>query len=438
MRFLTLLLSFLTLTTQAQAQTQTQTQTQAQTRAQTQTGIQDFVRTSSMPIRTISPDSTDFSDLDGIGNAIGNARIVMLGEQDHGDAPTFSAKTRLIKYLHEKKGFNVLVFESDFFGLNTGYPSVSNRQDQVAGFLRRNIYPIWTACDACQDLFSSYLPGQSQKDNPLTIAGIDPQMILRYSGTNLKRQLDSVLKKIDIPFIHSTSYTSGFLPLLDSLAKVQYFKTSTREDLVNMGNYLTEIRGQAADRLDPNDFWLLLLDNLIAETTENKLLKEKNKKKKGSGIRDAMMARNLHWLSERKYPTGKLIVWAANAHVAKFPSGNSRSAMDHAIMGKRFTEDSLLLKQTYIIGFTAFEGNAGRLGFKKYNVAPPPANSFESWIDPSFNYAFTDFKQFNRQSPDDKEKFALRYWYFRNQKDRWTEIFDGMFFIRQTRACEYK
>jgi erythromycin esterase-like protein len=419
MRLLPLLLSFTALTTQAQ------------------TGIQDFVRTTSMPVRTISPDSTDFSDLEGIGKAIGNARIVMLGEQDHGDAPTFSAKTRLIKYLHEQKGFNVLVFESDFFGLNTGYPSVSNRQDQIAGFLRRNIYPIWTFCDACQDLFTSYLPSQSQNDNPLTIAGIDPQIILPYSRNNLRRQLDSVLKKIDIPFTHSTSYTSTFLPLLDSLVKVMYYKTSDHNALINMGIYLTEIRGQAGDKLDPNDCWLLLLDNLIAETTEYQLLKEKNRRKSG-GIRDAMMARNLHWLAQTKYPHAKLIVWAANAHVAKFPSGNSRSAMKQAIMGKRFTEDSLLLKQTYIIGFTAFEGNAGRLGFKKYTVAAPPAKSFESWINPSFNYAFTDFKEFNRQSPADKEKFDLRYWYFLSQKDRWTEIFDGMFFIRQTHACESK
>jgi erythromycin esterase-like protein len=419
MRFLLLLLSFATLTVEAQ------------------TSIQDFVHTTAMPVRTISPDSTDFSDLENIGTAIGNARIVMLGEQDHGDGSAFLAKTRLIKYLHEQKGFNVLVFEADFFGLNAGYPSISNHQDQVAGFLRHNIFPIWTICDACQDLFSSYLPGQSQKEHPLTIAGIDPQVIFPYSAGNLKRQLDSVLKKIDIPFTHSTSYTSGFLPLLDSLVKVMYFETGEHEDLVNMGKYLTEIREQAGSKLDPNDFWLLLLDNLIAENTECRLLKEKEKKK-GSLVRDAMMARNLHWLSEQKYPNAKLIVWAANAHVAKFPSGDSRSALEEAVMGKRFTEDSLLFNQTYIIGFTAFEGNAGRIGFKRYSVAPPPANSFESWINPSFNYAFTDFKSFNRQSLGNKEKFDLRYWYYYSKKERWTEIFDGMFFIRQTHACDYK
>ena len=80
--------------------------------------IKNFVQQNQRSISTISPDSINYEDLDPIGNAIGNSTIVMLGEQDHGDAPTFLAKTRLIKYLHEKKGFNVLAFESDFFAFN--------------------------------------------------------------------------------------------------------------------------------------------------------------------------------------------------------------------------------------------------------------------------------------------------------------------------------
>src|SRR5450631_1268156 len=66
-------------------------------------------------IRSIEPADTDFSDLEGLAAAIGNSRIVLLGEQTHGEASTFLAKTRIIHFLHEKMGFNVLAFESGFY-----------------------------------------------------------------------------------------------------------------------------------------------------------------------------------------------------------------------------------------------------------------------------------------------------------------------------------
>ena len=94
-----------------------------------QNDIKKYVARNTNIIKTIQPDSLVFSDLEGVGRAIGDSRIVMLGEQDHGDAPTFLAKTRLIKYLHEQKGFNVLAFEDDFYTFNQGW-DVLNKQKQ--------------------------------------------------------------------------------------------------------------------------------------------------------------------------------------------------------------------------------------------------------------------------------------------------------------------
>lgn len=58
------------------------------------------------PIRSTDPADEDFADLAPLRAAIGKSRIVMLGEQSHGDGTTFLAKTRMIKYLHEKLGFD--------------------------------------------------------------------------------------------------------------------------------------------------------------------------------------------------------------------------------------------------------------------------------------------------------------------------------------------
>jgi len=80
-------------------------------------------------LKSISPDETDFEDPAAFGKAVGDARIVFLGEQTHGDGATFLVKTRLIKYLHEEKGFDVLAFESGRIdcekrGLRSGRPKI--------------------------------------------------------------------------------------------------------------------------------------------------------------------------------------------------------------------------------------------------------------------------------------------------------------------------
>ena len=115
--------------------------------AKGQDNIKRYVQQNMIEISSVQPDSTNFSELEKIGNAIGDAKVVMLGEQDHGDAPTFLAMSRLIKYLNEKKGFNVLAFESDFCSMNYDWDLVKNGKMNIDTFILSNIYRIWTRCE---------------------------------------------------------------------------------------------------------------------------------------------------------------------------------------------------------------------------------------------------------------------------------------------------
>jgi erythromycin esterase-like protein len=398
-----------------------------------QDSIKKYVQENTVQIKAIEPDSTDYSDLEAFGNAIGNSKIVMLGEQDHGDAATFLAKTRLIKYLHQKKGFNVLAFESDFFGLNYGWDFVKNGKLNCDSFILKNIYPLWTYCNACKNLFTLYIPSSLKTNNPLEITGFDNQVFTKP----LYPILDSVLRKLKIPITKQTDYSSTILPFLQSWGK--FTNDSISNTKVN--NYLIEIKSQLLRVLPDTNFWVMTVDNLIQQNIEFRNLGKYYRK--DGNTRDRQMALNLNWLDKVKYPNEKIIVWAHSYHISKFAGHYPDDFMNTAMpMGSVFTADTLNLKTTYVLGFTSYEGTAGRLFKNKtYKIDKPKENGFENWIDKSFEYAFVDFKKYNSKYANTTDNFYMSgavkgNWYHKNDKAQWNKIFDGVFYIKTMFPCK--
>lgn len=406
--------------------------------AKGQIDIKTFVKENAISIATIQPDSTNYEDLIEIGKAIGDSKIVMLGEQDHGDAPTFLAKTRLIKYLHEKKGFNVLAFESDFFGLNIGWDNLPKNESAIDTFLRKNIFPIWTYCDACQDLFYTTIPNSYKTGNPITISGFDNQLYLRYSSLKLSSKFDSVIKKLSLPISLTADYSTTILPLIDSISRVSIINKDTIFYNLLLDKFKI-IKSELITKVDANNFWILVLDNFISLTIELKFYKSDYYKSRNS--RDVQMAKNLKWLSNIKFPNEKIIVWAHNYHISKYGGNFTPKFLNQAItMGTEFTKDSILLKSTYILGFTSNTGSAGRLTMdnKTYKVQKSVKNGFENWIPSDFNYSFIDFKNYNNFHPNNAEEFNMKASLtggHRNLSAQWTNIFDGIFYIKEMYPC---
>jgi erythromycin esterase-like protein len=397
-----------------------------------QIDLKNFVKEKAVAIATIEPDSTDFTDLEFIGKSIGNSKIVMLGEQGHGDAPTFLAKSRLIKYLHEKKGFNVLAFESDFFGLNFGFDRLEKTKLEIDSFLRKNIFPIWTYCNTCQSLFYDYIPSTYQTEKPIIVTGFDNQLTLNFSSKYLVFYLDSLLQTLHAPITKQFNYKTEILPLIDSL-KYYSFKDTTNYSKCQA--YLNQIKNQVTNKLDENDFWMQVINNMMSENEEYRLLK--TNRIVASNIRDYQMASNLKWLSEVKFQNEKIIVWAANVHIAKDNDSLSKDGQNMISMGNYFTKEEKYLNETYVIGFTSYEGEAGRLGSKTYAVSKPKKNGLENWINKAYNYSFIDFKTYNAKQTDKSEKFYLKAFGHNAALERdWTKVFDGIFFIREMYPCK--
>lgn len=328
--------------------------------------------------------------------------------------------------------FLPVIAYSDFFGLNFGFDKLEKSKSNIDSFLQDNIFPIWTYCNTCQPLFYNYIPSTFKTEKPLEIAGFDNQLILNFSSKNLVFYLDSLLQSLDIPIIKQQNYKSEILPTIDTL---RYYSFKDTTIFSKCETYLNEIKNQVAIKLSENNYWMQIINSLLAENKEYELY---NKDWIISGdVRDAQMASNLKWLTDVKFPKEKIIVWAANAHVAKYNDSTGKNNRRMISMGSYFTNDVKYLKDTYVIGFTSYEGEAGRLGFKTYSVQKPKRNGFENWINKSYNYSFVDFKTYNSKYSGKSEGFYLKgLGHYSVFKKDWTKIFDGVFFIREMYPCK--
>lgn len=394
-----------------------------------------YVQQNIVPINSIEASFADDSDLEVIGNSIGDARIVMLGEQDHGDGATMQAKSRLVKYLHEKKGFTVLAFEGDYYGLTQGWEEIEKDNKSIERLLQLNLHGVWPFCQQCVDLFYDYIPATHQTDNPLQLAGFDNQLIYRNTIDSLSIRVDRYLQTQDIAFVKDPAYAEFFKPTVHALTQPQLRRPliGDTQTLLRFYEMAEQVLSQI-DRTEAETLDFMLIKNLKEHAIQLAFAKDV---RKSGEIRDRQMADNLRWLADVKYPDAKIIVWAANAHIMK----NANTALKHKQyahdwMGTVFTSDSQRNAQTYVLGFSSKHGEFKRVSLPNSTRVPKPLkNSFETWIDDKYTFAFVDFKRFREENPHFSEYFLMKGHGQQYSHGVWTDMFDGIFYIKDMTPC---
>ncbi|MDV4042951.1 hypothetical protein CMT37_08940 [Elizabethkingia anophelis] len=264
--------------------------------------LDDLYKVSSK-IRSINPEDNNFKDLEPIGKSIGDADIVLLGEPSHGDGGAIQMKTRLVKYLHEKKGFDVLLFEAELYAIMFGFSDVKLPTD-INRIAKENIYTCWSESKVSRELWD-YYKAELVKSNPIHLGGIDVRHAGLFSKTKLVENINNLLKTSRYD---TTSKTyQRFIKDIEYLLAKEFASKKDSVDSKNFNyelNNIEEVIKFSTIATDKRNLWLIEINNI--RNLFGFLIEGKS--------RDMMMAQNFIFLSKYIFPGKKIMVWSHNNH----------------------------------------------------------------------------------------------------------------------------
>ena len=240
-------------------------------------------------------------NLNALDEAIEGARVVLLGEQSHGDGAAFEVKTRIVEHLHVNHGFDVLAFEADFYALERTWRETRTEADVAA--LAQHVYAFWREGPKIEPLWA-LVRSRLHSERPLAITGIDSRHSGSYPKAQVAQALEAFLELNGAP-LHDT--WPRFRTLLVDLLEKEYQHRVDAGDrelfLESLFRLLEKLNGTD----DASAFWRQELSNLTW-TARNAW---------GFEGRDEGMGRNLTWLATDRYPGKKIVVWTHNFHIVR-------------------------------------------------------------------------------------------------------------------------
>lgn len=321
----------------------------------------------------------DFTGFESMKDVLQDVEIILLGEQSHGEATAYETKIKLIKYLHQEMGFDIIAFESDFYACDKAWKELNaEKKGQDARLaMGKGITLVWSAVHELKPL-TNYIEQQVNSDNPLELAGFDNQMIGRYSAETYLNDLTDFLKKLDNSILETEDwkhFESSLILVQNSLRtgdfKGKYTEAATQRDLAYLEE-LIQILSQKTD--DPRaSFWQQTLKNTKSFLSDM-YLKTDN--------RDLRMADNLMWLKAQN-PGKKIICWGATSHFLYNAEKIKMKGLLYQMAANYYKKQPMMgqyLKdkygdKVYSIGFIAHEGEFGL--WRRRKLKPADENSLE-------------------------------------------------------------
>jgi len=366
------------------------------------------------------------ADLRPLRKILKNVRIVQLGEPSHGDGVCFQAKCRLIRWLHEELGFDVVAFESGFFSCDRVNEQVKPGADPRE-VMRSSIFGVWHTRQTLP-LFE-YAVRQSGTAKPLLFAGVDPQRTGNLSRAFVDRFLrflsragvdpgksGDLLRDLDEKMGAKGGY-EGFAGASELLGRLEKLLVDHRKKLV------------ARHGEQELAFWARALLNYEV----GEILKRTPDQTEYFNLRDKWQGENLIWLAEQRYPEKKIICWAATRHIAHNMKTIVREGEQESLYGSTRAWGEYVHehfgRRCYTVGFAAYGGRAGWWFKAKWELPTPQEGSIERVC---FRYG-KPLLFVNLRAPGGPfdARLTLGALGYARMRAKWGEVLDGLVYIER-------
>ena len=336
-------------------------------------------------------DTNNYQDLTFLKQVLKDKKIVFLGENSHGVSEFTTLKSRMIRFLHDSLGFDVLAFESNLGDAYYANAKITTTDNQTSVY--NALSSLWHV-EEIVPLFN-YIRSTQHTSNPLTLSGVDfigsngsysfswllydlmnvsdPDYAKKISETDssVTRRLvrgwtmDSLLSKEEIVSGRKKKdeWLSFYSNLQDYLNKNESkFDENKKQDL-KLAIYCIQ------DRIDCIHWALRDSTYMANKLSECRNVQQMTVSKLWDKYRDFKMAEHLNFLYSELYKGKKIIVWAQDSHIAKRKC--------HLAVGSTYAKDA------YTIAFRSYSGKGCYVMSKASEKSKPtrPVYKFKTPTD---------------------------------------------------------
>lgn len=214
-----------------------------------------------------------------------NARVVAFGDVTHGTHETYAARLRVIPELIDNAGFRIIAVEGPYAQYAALDEYLRTGTGDPAALLRNDPYWFWNTQETLDLILWARARNASGISPPIRIAGIDATQ-----STATAARVIAALRRVDPSLAAFAELQYGCLPQCDAAIREVRSRIETRRALFASADEFEETRHAAR-----------VIEQSVAVDADF------------MGARDAMLAENLAWLSER----GKVVVWGHNEHFSR-------------------------------------------------------------------------------------------------------------------------